>query len=241
MERRALVESLILSALPGNLMSLLPFDIWFCCYLLFFSYYCSCLKKGWRKHSILHHTDYKVIQDDCVDKREIDYDWTFLSESPTYTPTAMDVGCILRVEVLALATSSAEDNSVLCGPFNHYTEGVLAAPKAPPSRPLVSGNKSILSSNSHVQFKLVSYNILAELYATKSVSKLFVSLRLCPLRDFICLCIQCYSNTLTVIVGLWHGNIVCVFFCKRYVMFKVILYAYRKYRQTILNQISFRS
>ena len=131
--------------------------------------------KGWRKHSILHHTDYKVIQEGCTDKRDIDYNWTLLSENSTYSPTPLDVGCILRVEVHAIATSpAAEENTVLCGPFNHYTEGVLSAPKAPPRRQIGSGNKNMHNSNSQVQFRLVSYNILAELYATKSVSYIYI-------------------------------------------------------------------
>ena len=84
-----------------------------------------------------------------------------------YVPTQDDIGCLLRVEVKALATS---DGTVLAGPVVVVTEPVLSAPRAPPKRPLLTIAGS--TSGGGARFRVLSYNILAELYATKQVCTL---------------------------------------------------------------------
>jgi hypothetical protein len=56
------------------------------------------------------------------------------------------------------------------GPVVVYTESVLAAPRLPPRRALQAVPGAASSSQSQFRFRLVSYNILAEIYATKHVS-----------------------------------------------------------------------
>jgi len=139
--------------------------------------------------------------------------WKLVCSSPSYAPTAADVGCCIKIEVYAhltnkgasaaaavapavvetkgsnkkggksakekekekaAAAAAAAAVEALAGPYVHFTSGCLASPKAPPKRPIytvsnpkMSGN-SLITSNS-VRMKLVSYNCLAELYATKSI------------------------------------------------------------------------
>jgi CCR4-NOT transcription complex subunit 6 len=98
--------------------------------------------------------------------------WKFLCEGATYTPTSSDIGCSIKIEVTAL-NNSPGNNSVLAGPFYYYTDGVLIAAKLPKrSFASVNSNNSAnngnITSNS-VRFRIVSYNTLAELYATKAI------------------------------------------------------------------------
>lgn len=80
----------------------------------------------------------------------------------TYTPSGQDVGCCLRVEVTA---HSSLDDSVLAGPVVTFSEPVLCAPKPPPKRPLITVPGSV--SFSGVRFRVLTYNVLAEVYATR--------------------------------------------------------------------------
>ncbi len=91
-------------------------------------------------------------------------EWVTVCYDKSYTPTAEDVGCILRIEVKSVAIS---DGTVLAGPVVVITEPVLSAPRAPPKRPLLTVAGS--TSGGGARFRVLSYNILAELYATKQV------------------------------------------------------------------------
>ncbi|CAM6031273.1 unnamed protein product, partial [Sphagnum compactum] len=91
-------------------------------------------------------------------------EWLPVSYDKAYAPTGEDVGCLLRIEVKAVALA---DGTVLAGPIVLVTEPVLCAPRAPPKRPLVTIAGS--TSGGGTRFRVVSYNILAELYATKQV------------------------------------------------------------------------
>ncbi len=94
--------------------------------------------------------------------------WVLISEERTYVPTSDDIGSRLRVDVWV---SSTADNSILAGPTTLFTEPVLSSPGKPPKRPLqtIPGSGSGISGA--VRFRVVSYNILAELYATKQVNE----------------------------------------------------------------------
>lgn len=93
-------------------------------------------------------------------------EWVKVAESKTYTPVAEDVGSRLRIEVTALSTS---DNSIMAGPVAVFTEPVLSQPGRPPKRSLQTIPGSGTGIAGAVRFRVVSYNILAELYATKQV------------------------------------------------------------------------
>mmetsp|Transcript_8011 Transcript_8011/g.11950 ORF Transcript_8011/g.11950 Transcript_8011/m.11950 type:complete len:628 (-) Transcript_8011:201-2084(-) len=94
-----------------------------------------------------------------------DGQWEEIFSEQTYIPTAEDVGKVLRIECRAVG----KDCETLAGPVVVYTECVLSAPRLPPRRALhaVPNAGASLSSQSQVRFRVVSYNILAEIYATK--------------------------------------------------------------------------
>ena len=70
----------------------------------------------------------------------------------------------MKVVVTAIA---ATDGRVLAGPMTCYTAPVLAAPRGPPKRHLVTTPSPNSTVTTGARFRVVSYNILAELYATK--------------------------------------------------------------------------
>lgn len=91
------------------------------------------------------------------------HDWGFIYDGKTYTPTAEDVGCRLRIDVWAMSA----DHTVLAGPVMLYTEPVLSMPTKPPKRGLQAIPGSGQGVAAAVRFRIVSYNILAEIYATR--------------------------------------------------------------------------
>lgn len=92
--------------------------------------------------------------------------WTLVSQERVYTPQAADVGCRLRVAVRAIADA---DQSALAGPVFAFTAPVLSAPAAPPKRSLHTVPGSGAGIAGVPRFRVVSYNILAEQYATSQV------------------------------------------------------------------------
>jgi hypothetical protein len=97
-------------------------------------------------------------------------EWNIICTERTYIPTAEDVGSRFRVDVWVFSSS---DNSLLAGPTTLFTEPVLSAPSKPPKRALqtIPGSGSGISGA--IRFRTVSYNVLAEQYATKQVSRSF--------------------------------------------------------------------
>lgn len=135
---------------------------------------CRCFISAWKEHSKRHINIKKPTSDEDNEQEPDDSltttvedscdEWMIIAEGKTYTPTVEDVGCRIRIEVSAIATL---DNSVMAGPIALYTEPVLSAPGRPPKRSLqtIPGSGSGISGA--VRFRVVSYNILAELFATK--------------------------------------------------------------------------
>jgi CCR4-NOT transcription complex subunit 6 len=121
-----------------------------------------------RKEGLKNTVDETTYETSHLSYDEYDTDGTSdhltLFNDRTYTPTSQDVGCCLRVEVTAQSTL---DDSILAGPVTAFSEPVLSAPKPPPKRPLITVPGSV--SFSGVRFRVVTYNVLAEMYATKQV------------------------------------------------------------------------
>lgn len=93
--------------------------------------------------------------------------WETVSTDATYVPYPEDTGCILQLSVTA---RSQQDDSILYGPVTVYTEPVLGAPRMTTKRqfvnvPLQQGQQPV--SPGTIKFRILSYNVLAELYATK--------------------------------------------------------------------------
>ena len=99
--------------------------------------------------------------------------WTPIYSESSYTPTEEDVGCALRIVVTAMYTN--QPGVRLTGPVVALTEAVLGAPHAPPKRlqmPTQNDKYAASSASLGPRFRLVSYNVLAELYATRQVNSL---------------------------------------------------------------------
>lgn len=90
--------------------------------------------------------------------------WVAIGINKEYVPTADDVGCVLRVEVSATAIN---DGKLLAGPMISFTDHVLSTPRGPPLRNLITIPSTVPISSTGARFRVISYNILAELYATK--------------------------------------------------------------------------
>jgi hypothetical protein len=127
-------------------------------------------------------------------------DWTLIYEDKTYTPVAEDVGSRLRIDVTAYSTA---DNSVLAGPIHVYTEPVLCSPGKPPRRGLVTIPGSGSGIAGAVRFRIVSYNILAELYATRQVAQQWYHI-ITWLNVSISVTIS--RLILMLICGIFHGH-----------------------------------
>lgn len=170
-----------------------------------------------------------------VVKADDSSNWVKVHDDKVYTPTAADIGFRLRIDITAFAVA---DNSVIAGPIALYTEPVLAAPRKsafkrilqpiPHERTAISGS---------VRFRIVSYNVLAEKYATKQVCSLTIGHKSCLKveRWFL------HRHTLTVIHGIFNGHSVARFCLKNWKKFKVISSVYKKFKLIIMNQTLVRS
>jgi CCR4-NOT transcription complex subunit 6 len=93
--------------------------------------------------------------------------WETVSTDATYIPFPEDTGCILQLTVTAMSQAT---DAILHGPVTICTEPVLAAPRMSTKRqfvsvPLQQGQQPV--SPGTIKFRVLSYNVLAELYATK--------------------------------------------------------------------------
>jgi CCR4-NOT transcription complex subunit 6 len=161
------------------------------------SMYCTkqCFKADWKRHCTTHNTSStagqigsfkdgtprkgatpgKGSRGDSVGDEDgpsgaqnhPDEHWEHVGSDSTYIPTDSDVGHVLMVSVTAL---SQANDSVVYGPMTIYTEPVLSAPRMTQKRNMVPvqlqpGQQPV--SPGTIKFRILSYNILAELYATK--------------------------------------------------------------------------
>jgi CCR4-NOT transcription complex subunit 6 len=96
-----------------------------------------------------------------------DEHWDHVGSDMSYVPSEEDVGCVLMISVTAV---SQANDTVIYGPMVIYTEPVLAAPVLTTKRVMVPvqlqpGQQPV--SPGTIKFRILSYNVLAELYATK--------------------------------------------------------------------------
>jgi CCR4-NOT transcription complex subunit 6 len=93
--------------------------------------------------------------------------WEHVGSEATYVPTEEDVGHVLMISVTAL---SQTNDSIIYGPMTIYTDPVLSAPRMTTKKNMIpvqlqQGQQPV--SPGTIKFRILSYNILAELYATK--------------------------------------------------------------------------
>ena len=108
-----------------------------------------------------------VGEDDVPGGASAEEHWEHVGSGDSYIPTEDDVGHVLTISVTAL---SETNNSVVYGPMTIYTEPVLSQPRLASKRNMVPvqlqpGQQPV--SPGTIKFRILSYNILAELYATK--------------------------------------------------------------------------
>lgn len=143
---------------------------------------CRCFRAAWSHHCNQHSKlDLKKKEDDIEGTADLEEEyvddvspvaalaeaeWVPICSERQYTPTAEDVGHIFRLECSAISTVTQE---VISGPVVIFSEPVLAAPGAPPRRPLSTIPGAGSSANGQHRFRVLSYNILAEVYATRHV------------------------------------------------------------------------
>lgn len=145
----------------------------------------ACFVSAWKEHAKRHSIirklssisetvltppnepeDIKVVADAA--KLNADDEWQQISDQKSYTPTAEDIGCRLRIDITAISTA---DNTLIAGPIALFTEVVLTAPKKSPiKRNLHAIPHERTAVSGAVRFRIVSYNILAEKYATRQVT-----------------------------------------------------------------------
>jgi len=91
--------------------------------------------------------------------------WETIFYDRVYTPTADDVGRCLSIECNVIN----ESGETLAKPVIIFTEPVLARPSLTTKRALVPLNVGNINTNGGLRLRVLSYNILAEVYATRQV------------------------------------------------------------------------
>ncbi|KAF0688105.1 Aste57867_20266 [Aphanomyces stellatus] len=144
--------------------------------------FCSleCFRSAWGQHRQLHDTTSKLFirsADDLETAKSnaiaapappTEETWSVLQSAKTYTPSTADVGHILRVECTPLFRSGEE-----CGPPKFMeTNIVLPFPPMAPKRQMIPSTKDDRPP-SRLRFlggfRVLSYNVLAEIYATRQM------------------------------------------------------------------------
>ena len=124
--------------------------------------FCSvdCFKKSWPMHS-QHHVDKANHKPTPVDDPS---EWVDLVQGKRYLPTQEDIGCPLRIECKVISETNGD---VLAGPLILQTEPVLTMPEKAPRRDVMA--TSNVQGQRGMPFRIVSYNILSEIYATRQM------------------------------------------------------------------------
>lgn len=91
-------------------------------------------------------------------------DWQEVSTERSYCPQMTDIGRCLKLEIRVLNP----DGSLFFGPRLTETEPVLSAPPPPPQRPLLQV-KNVAAAAGGLKFRIATYNVLAEIYATQTM------------------------------------------------------------------------
>lgn len=158
--------------------------------------FCRCFRDAWKDHSPMHRNllftkktkRTGVAKEDLLDFVEsveeegqgvvlcTDHhytgsldDWVEIHEGSTYVPCKEDIGRVLKIQCKAVSQANTEE--VYAGPVTIYSPVVLAAPSRPPSRPMRVCNPGSWGPGVSTvgNFRVLSYNILAEVYATRQM------------------------------------------------------------------------
>eukprot|EP01038_Epipyxis_sp_PR26KG_P004098 gene4098-5846_t len=148
----------------------------------------SCFRNAWQFHALKHKNGFNLkpipasnLDEQTVSDSDGDFDrdekdsqltlssnasssWVSVSNDKVYVPTKIDVGSRFRIQVKAVLNS---DSSVVAGPITIFTPVALSAPIPPPKRSLLTIPNAGTGLSAAIRFRVISYNILAEIYATK--------------------------------------------------------------------------
>lgn len=148
------------------------------------SYYCStiCFIKAWRKHRVSHDRAYETDRTtnektgrglgSCGSwhgKEFFMVEWRKVGSSKSYTPTSDDWGSILKLEVIAVDCSTG---APLAPVKVVETNAVITAPNCVPRciiKCLLNGGNfdTKVHSSNNATFSVLSYNVLADVCATR--------------------------------------------------------------------------
>lgn len=127
--------------------------------------YCSkeCFMRGWKDipPSLYGSKSDEELQEDVVSE------WVEVATTRRYRPTAQDIDRPLRLEIIPLKDDGSDS---LAGKITLVTGTVIPTPKeARTRRMIICGGNSLNAELLNKQFKVMNWNVLADLYATESV------------------------------------------------------------------------
>jgi CCR4-NOT transcription complex subunit 6 len=160
-------------------------------------YFCSekCLIQAWPQHKLLHNNKYSAHNTSNNNSKQWHYednnpssiyskfpselvnDWEIISHDRSYIPSLDDVGRSLRLECWPVIKKAVPPNlsnnhtaeaAVLGKMQSIETSAVIAAPQPPPQRSLIY-TEPIMNNTNNSAFKVLCYNVLAQIYATRHI------------------------------------------------------------------------
>jgi len=129
-----------------------------------FQCYCSkeCFLRGW--HNLPQHMWGSKPDDDVIE--EPIAEWVEVASSRAYCPTQQDIDRPLRFDIIPLL-QDGKDSPV--GGMSITTGTVIPTPKEARTRRMISNGGTFNAEWLSKQFKVMNWNVLADLYATESV------------------------------------------------------------------------
>ncbi|CAK9092902.1 Carbon catabolite repressor protein 4 homolog 1 (CCR4 homolog 1) [Durusdinium trenchii] len=126
--------------------------------------YCSreCFLRGW--HHLPQHLWSKKPDSDTTE--EFLAEWTQVASTRTYCPSQSDINRPLRMDIIPLTKDGRECEK---GMMSITTGTVIPTPKEARMRQMISNGGQFNAEWLSKQFKVMNWNILADLYATENV------------------------------------------------------------------------
>mmetsp|Transcript_7748 Transcript_7748/g.17196 ORF Transcript_7748/g.17196 Transcript_7748/m.17196 type:complete len:624 (+) Transcript_7748:75-1946(+) len=127
-----------------------------------FQHYCSkeCFLRGW------HQLPRNSWGEKCSPCEEPIADWMEVAQTRSYCPTQSDIDRPLRLDIIPILKDGRESS---IGGMSITTGTVIPTPKEARTRRMISNVGQINAEWLSQQFKVMNWNVLADLYATESV------------------------------------------------------------------------
>eukprot|EP00440_Ansanella_granifera_P039506 gb/GFBE01042855.1/.p1 GENE.gb/GFBE01042855.1/~~gb/GFBE01042855.1/.p1 ORF type:complete len:616 (+),score=121.41 gb/GFBE01042855.1/:1-1848(+) len=126
--------------------------------------YCSkeCFLRGW--HNLPQHLWGQKPDDDSLE--EPIAEWREVASTRQYCPSQQDIDRPLRMDIIPLTKDGRDATS---GMMSVTTGTVIPTPKEARTRRMISNGGTFNAEWLSKQFKVMNWNVLADLYATESV------------------------------------------------------------------------